>query len=339
MRNSKRVLVLRCGALGDLVYSTSVIDALRLEFGENVIIDYVTTPSSSKLFENDARVNKIFHLKHKKVPIIFSSQKKAVIKHSINNPYDILINFEMGKQFKSLVKHIVAKKKVGWFSEDIKVPSKLNRGKQQKYFFSSTVSKQNLEKSSPSISTSKFIDIKDKFKLKNNYIVVSPSNSHVIKKGINYRAWENSSWGELIDKLSKKNQIVILGNKNEEKFFNLLKPYPKNVVDLVGKTNILELCTVVKYAKATICTDSAIGHISAAVNTPVVVLMGPNSTITDSPYATPFNKVYPLSLNLICSPCYKTKRMKACKDNICMKNITPEMVINKLKINNLLLKD
>ena len=29
---SKRILIIRCGALGDLVYATSVIDALKKEF-------------------------------------------------------------------------------------------------------------------------------------------------------------------------------------------------------------------------------------------------------------------------------------------------------------------
>ena len=76
-------MIIRCGALGDLVYSTSVLDALRFEFGEDVIIDYVSTPAASKLFEYDKRVNKIFHLKHKKIPIIFSSQKKVFKKRAL----------------------------------------------------------------------------------------------------------------------------------------------------------------------------------------------------------------------------------------------------------------
>ena len=65
-RKIKKVIVIRCGALGDLVYSTSVIDALKFEFGENTQIDFISTPICSKLFEFDNRVNRIFPLKHKK---------------------------------------------------------------------------------------------------------------------------------------------------------------------------------------------------------------------------------------------------------------------------------
>lgn len=330
MESIKKVLIIRCGALGDLVYSTSVIDALRFEYGEDIKLDYVSTPFASKLFEFDDRVNKIFSLKYKKIPIFFSSQKKAVINHSKKEPYDILINFETGDKFKSLVESIVAHKKVGYFSEDINVPNILNRGEQQKYFFTSVVSKDNLKKSYPKVATLDFSEIQTKFNLDNKYIVIAPSNSHVNRGGLNYRAWENKSWIELIDYLSKKIQVVILGAKGEEHFFKLLQPYPENVVDLVAKNSIIELSTVVENAVATICTDSAIGHISAATNTPVFVLMGPNDTIVDSPYNTPNNLVYPISLKLPCSPCYKTKIMKKCKDNICMRNITSERVISIL---------
>ncbi|WWW12336.1 hypothetical protein V7P26_02890 [Arcobacter cryaerophilus gv. pseudocryaerophilus] len=50
MKNIKKILIIRCGALGDLVYSTSVLDALKFEFGEDVIIDYVSTPADFKTF-------------------------------------------------------------------------------------------------------------------------------------------------------------------------------------------------------------------------------------------------------------------------------------------------
>lgn len=328
----KRVLIIRCGALGDLVYSTSVIDALRYQYGENVVIDYVSTPFASKLFENDKRVNNIFPLKHKKIPIFFSSQKKEIIKYSEKEPYDILINFETGKQFKSLVEKIKAFKKVGSFFESIDVPNNINRGEQQKYFFSSIVSKDNLNKSYPKVAILESSEIKNKYKLKDKYIVVAPSNSHVNRNKFNYRAWKNSYWIELIKGLSLKTQIVIVGAKGEENFFELLKPYPDNVVDLVGKNSIIELSTIVSNAASTICTDSAIGHISAATNTPVYVLMGPNDTIVDSPYKTPENQVNVISLKLNCSPCYKTDVMKSCKNNICMLDITPEQVIKKMNL-------
>ncbi|NPA60225.1 MAG: glycosyltransferase family 9 protein [Epsilonproteobacteria bacterium] len=332
----KSVLIIRCGALGDLVYATSVIDALKLEYTQDTIIDFVCTPGSGTLFNKDTRVNKVFSLKHKKIPYILSSDKKKIVEYSKKNPYDLLINFEYGKQFKSLLKKIVAKKKVGALFNDIEIDKNLNRGELQKQYFKSIVSKKNLDMSFPKVVHSTFEDIKGKYNLQEKYIVIAPSNSHVNKKSLNYRAWENKSWVELIKKLSQNIQVVIVGAKGEKSFFKNLQPYPNNVIDLVGKNNIYELNSVVKYAQAVVCTDSAVGHIAAALNTQVFILMGPNSTVTDSPYKTPYNKINIISKNLECSPCYKTEVMKNCKDNKCMKLINVNDVYDCIKSENII---
>ena len=322
----KKIIIIRCGALGDLVYATSVIDALREQFGSETLIDFVCTPGSGNLFLADTRVHHVFPLKHNKIPLFFSKQKKAIVKHSQQNPYDILINFEFGKQFASLLKNIQAKQKVGAQLEQLSLPQNCNRALMQKEFYKSLVKDAIMQKSYPSVATQDFESVQTKYALKDKYIILAPSNSHVNRSGINYRAWDNEKWRELTAKLSQEVQVVLVGAKGEENFFQELKPYPKNVVDLVGKNSILELSTVIKYAQAVVCTDSAVGHISAAVNTPVFVLMGPNNPLTDSPYKTPYNSVTVISLNIECSPCYKTQVMKECTENLCMKNISVAMV-------------
>ncbi|QOG11511.1 glycosyltransferase family 9 protein [Arcobacter sp. FWKO B] len=320
-----RVLVIRSGALGDLVFGTSVIDALRFEYGNDIQIDFVCTPASAKLFEYDDRVKNIYLLKHKKIPILFSSQKKAIIKASKNEPYDLLINFEMGSQFKSLVDKIVAKKKAGWFCEDIKI-TKVHMVEICKEFYASVVSKENIDKAYPRLYGEDFSKIEDKFNLPKKYIIISPSNSHNKKKGLNYRAWPHSNWKELLALLPKDLTIVVIGAKGEEDFFEPLKPYGLNIIDLVGKITIPQMISVVENAKALIVTDTGTAHIASAVNTPVFCLVGPTPAEQTGPYKTSFNDVHIITAGLECSPCYKTKVMKHCKDNICMKKITPLMV-------------
>ena len=331
-----RVLIIRCGALGDLVYATSVIEALRMQFGDEISIDFVCTPGSATLFNGDTRVNHVYLLKHKKIPLFFSSQKKVIVSQSKKEPYDILINFEFGKQFKSLVENVIARKKVGALVEDIFIPTQVNRGEVQKEFFKSVVSEKYIKKSFPSVVSLDFSDIEKKFSLKMPYIVLAPSNSHVNRSRLNYRAWQNDKWKELIAKLDKEIQVVIVGAKGEEKFFQALQPYPSNVINLVAKNSIIELNTVLNYANAVVCTDSAVGHLSAALNTPIFVLMGPNDTLVDAPYSSPSNSVNIISLQLECSPCYKTPLTKKCQDNICMNNISVEQIYLEIKSANLL---
>ena len=327
----KSVLIVRCGALGDLVYATSVIDALKFEYGEDTVIDFVCTPGSGTLFKDDARVHRVFPLKHKKIPIFFSSQKKGIINHSKKKPYDILINFESGKQFKSLVMAIEANKKIGEFFDTIIPPRDLKHMVElTKFIFKDIVAQKIYEQSFPRIVGISPSEAAKKYNLNEKYIVISPSNSHQKKNRLNHRAWKNDNWITLINELSKKVQVIIVGNKNEDEFFNKLKPYPENVIDLVAKTSLSELIGVIEGAAALIATDTGTAHMASAVNTKVFALIGPTPSQGTGPYQTPFNKVHIISANLPCSPCYKTEVMKNCKDNICMKEITPAMVLDKI---------
>ena len=333
----KSVLVIRCGALGDLVYATSVIDALKIEYGENVVIDFVSTPSSGKLFENDYRVNMVYPLKHKKIPIIFSKDKKNIINISKNKPYDLLINFESGKQFKSLLLAINASKKIGFFFNEINPPNDVvHMVEHTKFIFKDIVHEKVYENSYPKIIGKTKEECIKKYSLKNSYIVISPSNSHQKKNRLNYRAWVDFYWTELINRLSKEIQLVIVGGKNEEDFFQKLQPYPPNIIDLVGKTDISDLIGVIDGAVALVATDTGTAHIASALNTEVFALIGPTPANVTGPYKTPFNKVHIISANLKCSPCYKTQAMKNCTDNICMKQIKPKIVLDEILLANIL---
>lgn len=333
----KSVLVVRCGALGDLVYATSVIDAIKSEYGEDTIIDFVCAPGVGTLFNVDERVNKVFFLKHKKTPIWLNKDKKNIINYSKEHTYDLLINFEFGKQFKSLLENISADKKIGALIEKIEIPEKIiHMVDISKFIYKNVVSDEVYQNSFPKIIGTPKNDIFKKYKLPQKYIIVSPSNSHQKRNIINYRAWENNKWAELIDKLSKNIEVVIVGNKGEDEFFNKLKPYPSNVIDLVGKTSLVDLIGVIDGACGLVSTDTGTAHMASAVNTEVFALIGPTPADVTGPYKSPTNKVHIISANLECSPCYKTEVMKNCKDNICMKQISVQKVYNCINSANIL---
>ena len=329
----KKILVLKCGALGDLVYATSVVDALILEYGKDIQIDFVCSPIGNQLLSQDSRIHQVFILRHKKIPILFSAQKKAIIKYSQTNPYDVLISLEFGKQFHGLIEKISAQKKIGMGLTHILPPNTpCNRALEIKEYIKEIINTNNLNQAVPKLLPKpQTLPI-----LPSEFLIIAPSNSHNKRSGINYRAWDFTKWQELIAILSKTHTLVILGAKGEEEFFAHIQPYPHNVIDLVGKLNVAQLVEVCRLAKATVCTDSAIGHICAATNTPIFVLMGPNNPITDAPYQTQENLVKPISLGLDCSPCYKTQTMKNCTANICMQNISVELVLKNMQEANII---
>lgn len=322
-----KVLVIRCGALGDLVYATSVIDALKREFGEATIIDFICTPGSGSLFLKDPRVRKIYPLKHNKIPLFLSKQKRDIVSASRDEPYDLLINFEWGKQFQSLLKAIVATKKSGALIDTITFNEHhVHMVDIVKAFFEPLVSPAIFKTSYPRLVGSSVDQIRASYSLKTPYLILSPSNSHQKKNTLNYRAWENEKWKLLIEQLNDRIQLVVIGSLGEDDFFNLLRPFPSGVIDLVGKTPLSDLIGVIEGAEGLVATDTGTAHIASAVNTEVFALIGPTPAEMTGPYQSPNNRVHIISANLECSPCYKTDMMKNCQDNLCMKAIRVEDV-------------
>ena len=122
-------------------------------------------------------------------------------------------------------------------------------------------------------------------------------------------------------------EISRRADKNESVFFDYLKPFPPQVVDLVGKTDFSDLIGVLAAADAVISTDTGPAHIAGAVNTPVFMLIGPTNPKRTAPYKTGHNIVQILSANLSCSPCYHSARFEQCRRNQCMYDILPDRVV------------
>jgi lipopolysaccharide heptosyltransferase II len=97
------------------------------------------------------------------------------------------------------------------------------------------------------------------------------------------------------------------------------------LIDLVGKTSLIELTAVLKHSTAAIGPDSGPGHLAAAVGTPYVSLFGPTSPQRTAPYG---NEHLVVHADLHCMPCYQKKCPEQTRK--CMLNITPTAVMDKL---------
>jgi len=326
----KTVLVIQCGALGDLICSTSVIDAVTRQFGPDTRIDFVCKPGPGSLFFLDNRVNEVFGLNHCKWPVWLSPGKRNIVRRSKARAYDLVVNFGSGAQFKGLVEKARAKQKVGFYCGEVPFPGGMHMVDALKRLFASVVNEEHLGQSFPSLVGTPADDVKKAYGLEDRYIVVSPSNSHHKQKRLNHRAWGDRCWSELIEALNRDIQVVVVGNRGEEVCINRLRPFPHGVVDLVGKTSIVDLVGVIDGARGLIATDTGTAHVASATNTEVFALIGPTPAWVTGPYQGPLNKVHIISANLPCSPCYKTEVMKNCRDNLCMKGISVTDVYTKV---------
>ncbi|MEJ2143442.1 MAG: glycosyltransferase family 9 protein [Gammaproteobacteria bacterium] len=328
-----RVLVIRAGALGDTVCASSIIEALRHHYGDDVIIDWVAKSGIGQLFVSDPRIDQLFELKSRNTPLLFNPAKWQVIKHSFQKPYDLVVNLELGNFFNNTIRLIRGKQKIGMPYRHFTEPAETHAVENLHLIYKSFLNNEDIQYAEPSLLGTPAEEIKSKFSLPDNYIVLVPANSHSGKRStINHRAWPVEHWKKLNQLLSENNiHGVIIGGKGEREQLESLLPAPAGIISLIGQTNFPDLIGVIQGANAMITTDTGPSHLAAAVNTPVYAIIGPTNFKRTGPYSTKNNQVTILSAHLDCSPCYHTPRLAACQDNQCMKQVIPEQVLKELK--------
>ena len=331
MMNKKkpRILIIRCGLLGDTVDSTVVVKPLIDYFGNDSQIDWITKPNLIDLFKYDPNISPLI-LKFTKLPLLINFGKLRIIFNSYLKPYDAVINLEVGSKFKNFARLIKSKIKVGqpykYIKEDRANEHRVNH---QLRILKSYFTDINTDECYPYLVGSN-IDVSHEYGLTNKYIVICPTNSKIHKKNHRgYRSWPIDNWKDLIRKTIAKTtlDIVITGGKNEKEIINQLALQNKRIHNLCGDTNIPNLFEVMRNSECVVANDSGSVHVAGVSSKKVISLHGPTLFARTGPYGNSTNEIIEASLNMNCSPCYNTPRITTCPKNECMINLSPDQVL------------
>lgn len=102
--------------------------------------------------------------------------------------------------------------------------------------------------------------------------------------------------------IDQQEVVVIIGSKDERKFGEHILSQVPQVMDLCGKTNLVELTEVLAACDLLISNDSGSMHMAATTNTPIVTIFGP--TVLDFGYQPWSNDFEVVDIKgLKCRPC------------------------------------
>lgn len=124
--------------------------------------------------------------------------------------------------------------------------------------------------------------------------------------------------------------IILIGAQNETKYVSQVKDsFSTNnrVVNLAGKTDLMELAYVLSKAEVVVTTDSGSAHIANAVGTPTVVLFGAEPEHRARPYDQSISKTLRVH-DLKCAPC--TSEYCKYNDNRCLSTIENSAILKLL---------
>ena len=163
----------------------------------------------------------------------------------------------------------------------------------------------------------------------NHYVVLAPGTS--VRRGI--KAWEEKKFGEVIVLLKKTYGFtpVLVGDEKDrevnERVIEEAKQRDRNgkmdsIVNLAGKTNLADLCHLLKRARLFVGVDSGIMHLASSLDIPVVGIFGP----TDPSQVGPQNKrsVVVQKREMECVPC----DLKGCEERRCLTGLDVKEVFD-----------
>ncbi len=143
--------------------------------------------------------------------------------------------------------------------------------------------------------------------------------------------WETKQWpaenfARLISALAQeKATVVITGSPQDEgpvrEILHQAGGESVKVLNLVGKTNLMELAGIFSLSDLVLSPDTGPMHLAAAVKAPLIALFGPTAPWRTGPYG---NNPRIIRKGLPCSPCFK----KRCQTVECMNSISVEEVLD-----------
>lgn len=314
------ILIIKLGAMGDVINTFPLVVNLKTKLGAR--IHWVVDPLSSPLVSEHPYVDKV---------IVFDKQKwkislPYVIKQIRKQTFDITLDLQRILKSGILTMSAKTRRRIGfdkkrckemtWMLpfERIPVSNTHSHMLNQYLEFASylKVPSNNVRWEIP-------VSGKTPFDLPKDYIVLNIGATKPANR------WTEKGFAALIHKLKNNFHIdsVLTGGREDTGMANSVAASSNSVViNLVGKTSVIELKEVLTGSKAVVSCDTGPMHLAVALGKDVVALFGPADPLRTGPF---IGKL--IQKDLPCVPCNKRK----CNDPICMKKITPEDVIKKLE--------
>ncbi|MDD5192581.1 MAG: glycosyltransferase family 9 protein [Candidatus Nanoarchaeia archaeon] len=302
---SKKILIIKLGAIGDVLRTTCILPALRKKYGDDILIYWMTNPESVDLFKHNLLVDKI--LPYNLENVLRVQQER----------FDILFALEIDTPSTLLANLVKVNEKFGYFFED-GTTSCFNKGAEAylETAFLHHVKLKNRKTYQELISEACELSLyyskeKPMFNLTENHLNFGKEflikNNILGEKiiGVNIgsadrwasKFWDNEKIKELIRRL-KERKIIILAGPNEiekqDKLVNemreegifLLKNNPKNTLN--------EFAAIVNICDTIICGDTMILHLASALNKKTIALFFVTSPWELESYETVSKIISPL---------------------------------------------
>jgi heptosyltransferase I len=146
--------------------------------------------------------------------------------------------------------------------------------------------------------------------------------------------WETKHWGT--DKFAEVARhflrrgfaVALMGSRRERLLCEDVARLAPGAVDIAGETSLTELAALIRRSTISVTNDSGPMHFAVALDRPVVSIFGPTDPIWIGPYG---REGAVLQAGVPCSPCLLRQLSRCRFGHVCMENVSARAVIERME--------
>ena len=336
------ILIVRLSAIGDVVFASPLIHALRVRYPE-AHISWLVQPECRALLEHHPELDQVIIWPRGEWEALWRERRWLALWRAIRQFRETLhaYRFDMALDVHSLMKSGFltwlsgARQRIGlgsregsrWLMNRVIPKGEDTRRISSEYLnlareLGLPVDDFEMELVLGDADEAFAHRLIEKSGLQHGYIVISPFTTRPQKH------WFEASWIELVPKLQQTLglPVVLLGGPGDrEAAVRILAGVKGAMTSLVGQTSLTQAAALVKRAELVIGVDTGLTHMGIAFKCPSICLFGSTCPYLD----TAHDNAVVLYHKLDCSPC---KRRPTCNGRFdCMRAITVNEVLDQAR--------
>ncbi|MDO8662441.1 MAG: glycosyltransferase family 9 protein [Candidatus Omnitrophota bacterium] len=346
----KRVLIINPFGIGDVLFTTPVIRAIKEAYPDSYI-GYWSNLRVKPLLESNPKINKLFALSRGDLKKIYRASFISGLLNSLKllrdikkGHFDICFDFSLDHRYGLFAKLTGIRRRIGFnykgrgrfLTDKIDISGYNDKHAVEYYldllrFLGIGAKDKSLELIVSFSEEEKARNFLAARGIEKNDLVIGivPGAGGSWGKDASYKHWPALKFAQTADRLIDefKAKIVILGDRTEQAISDVIINAMRNKpIDLTGKIKLERLPAVIKNLNLLISNDGGPMHMAVALGVKTVSVFGPVSELVYGPYPDHRNHIV-LKWDMQCRPCYRNFKLEPCdKERECLKSVNVEDV-------------
>ena len=170
--------------------------------------------------------------------------------------------------------------------------------------------------------------------LDNRFLVgIVPGGGRSWGEHARYRRWPASNFAHIADELINKFKVKVIlfgGNREASLCSDIESLMTNTVVNMGGKTDIGQFMALIRKCRFILCNEGGPLHVAVALGVPSISIFGPVDEKVYGPFSYDMSRHIVVTDDIRCRPCYSRFKHKKCEPLDCLNNISEGKILDSI---------